>query len=147
MIAYDATNFWGVVFARLGSSFPAVIPRTIFFLFPAVSALILYELYPKAMAAGKADLELPFQMLVAIMTTFRLVDAFRKFETAASTMLQLHSESRKILNRLCAGTPDTEEVYVALEKIRRLMVLSAVLIKKHVSATEKPQPRRSGRWG
>ena len=131
-IVYDQSSFWGVVFARAGSVFPKVLPRALLYLGPAILAITLGELYPKAMTGGQSEIMLPFQMLVAVMTMFRLNDAIGKYNEANSKMLELHSSSRKLLTRLSCYLPRTVENDTTLERIRRYIVLAAVLIKKHV---------------
>ena len=131
-IAYEPEKFWGVVFARRGSAVPYVIKRTVTLTVIAGAVIALHRFYPNSMAGFDGTALLPFQMMVAFVMGFRLSGAFNKFESANKAVLDMHASTRKIMNRLvtyCARSPQLDE---ALIRIRRLLVLSCVLVKKHV---------------
>ena len=76
---------------------------------------------------------MPFGFIVAVITSFRLSDAFRKFERAAGLLTSMHSACRETTSRLCAYvTPGNEEALDLALQIRRLLVLGCVLIKEFV---------------
>ena len=94
--------------------------------------ITLHRFYPTSMAGFDGTLLLPFQMMVAFVMGFRLNGAFNKFEKANDAVLDMHASTRKIMNRLmcyCARSPQLDDT---LMRIRRLLVLSCVLVKKHV---------------
>lgn len=131
-IAYEPQKFWGVVFARRGSAVPHVIHRTMTLTCIAGIVITLHRFYPTSMAGFDGTLLLPFQMMVAFVMGFRLNGAFNKFEKANDAVLDMHASTRKIMNRLmcyCARSPQLDDT---LMRIRRLLVLSCVLVKKHV---------------
>ena len=131
-IAYEPEKFWGVVFARRGSAVPYVIKRTVTLTVIAGAVIALHRFFPNSMAGFDGTALLPFQMMVAFVMGFRLSGAFHKFESANKAVLDMHASTRKIMNRLvtyCARSPQLDE---ALIRIRRLLVLSCVLVKKHV---------------
>ena len=131
-IAYEPEKFWGVVFARRGSAVPYVIKRTVTLTVIAGAVIALHRFFPNSMAGVDGTALLPFQMMVAFVMGFRLSGAFHKFESANKAVLDMHASTRKIMNRLvtyCARSPQLDE---ALIRIRRLLVLSCVLVKKHV---------------
>ena len=131
-IAYEPEKFWGVVFARRGSAVPYVIKRTLTLTAIAGVVIALHRFYPNSMAGFDGTALLPFQMMVAFVMGFRLSGAFNKFEKANQAVLDMHASTRKIMNRLmtyCARSPQLDETLI---RIRRLLVLSCVLVKKHV---------------
>ena len=71
-IAYDPGNFWGVVFAWTGSSFPKVFLRA-FMLMLVVTGTVLSICHKKPEAAVVVEgMATPYQMLVAFLFGFRL---------------------------------------------------------------------------
>ena len=142
--AYDPSDYWAVVFARVGSVFPQIIARSLGLLCFAGMVCVLQHFYPDQMAgAGGNHMVLPFQMVVAIMVAFRLNDAFRKYESANETMLKLHSTARRLVNLMCAYAERTPEADAMCEDMRRWIVLAAVMVKKH-ARFEKAQARGMG---
>ena len=131
-IAYEPEKFWGVVFARRGSAVPHVIGRTLTLTCIAGIVITLHRFYPSSMAGFDGTTLLPFQMMVAFVMGFRLNGAFNKFEKANNAVLDMHAITRKIMNRLmcyCARSPQLDDTLI---RVRRLLVLSCVLVKKHV---------------
>ena len=67
------------------------------------------------------------------MTSFRLSDAFDKWERASELMQQLHQDARQITAQLCAYLPrDSPEAVHKASEIRRLIMLGCTLMKTHV---------------
>eukprot|EP00964_Phaeocystis_antarctica_P049197 scaffold28499_cov65-Phaeocystis_antarctica.AAC.5 len=76
---------------------------------------------------------MPFGFLVAVITSFRLSDAYHKYERAAGLLTAMHGSCRETTARLCAYvTPGNEEAIDLALQIRRLLVLGCVLIKEFV---------------
>lgn len=97
-----------------------------------VSVITLHRFKPLSLAGFDGTTLIPFQLMVAFVMGFRLIGAFNKFEAANEAVLNMHAGTRKLMNRLmcyCAASPEVDETLV---KIRRLLVLSCVLVKKHV---------------
>eukprot|EP00966_Prymnesium_polylepis_P320219 7376599-Prymnesium_polylepis.1 len=91
------------------------------------------EQMPMAWQDGGAEATLaPFLTTVALMTSFRLNAAIAKFEDASRYILELHRKARTILAKVISYCPDTEEGNQRVLHFRRLLVLAAVLVKKHV---------------
>ena len=67
------------------------------------------------------------------VTSFRLSDAFDKWERASELMQQLHQDARQITAQLCAYLPrDSPEAVHKASEIRRLIMLGCTLMKTHV---------------
>ena len=80
-----------------------------------------------------ADVTGPFSVLIGLMTSFRLSDAFRKWEKACEILLHLHQDARTISAQLSAYLPSNEpSVVERVMRIRRYLVLGCTLIKAHV---------------
>ena len=70
-----------MVFARAGSAFPHIALRSSSLLIVSCGMAVLQHYYPNDMVGAAGNhLVLPFQMVVAIMTSFRLNDAFRRYQ-------------------------------------------------------------------
>jgi len=80
----------------------------------------------------------PFVVLLGLILSFRLGDAFRKWERAGQLVLSLHSEARTAVMQLCnylpKGKPDVD---FRMQEIRRYLVLGCVLLKAHVRDEDK----------
>jgi len=137
-VAYDPLDFWGVVFSfRAGMI--GMMPR---------SALLL----PFAIAAGCLEqwgaedhddyfvsmdsMTGPFTVLVGLLTSFRVNDAYNKWKGAAKAVDMLHAFSKEVITRLCAYTEPTAENQESIGEIRRCIVLGCVLLQKHVRGND-----------
>ena len=138
-IAYDPTDYRRVLFARAGSALPEAVPRSLFVLPLAVGAQLCYhyDVYTEDIT----PVLLPISVLVGLLTSFRITDAFGKWNRASRNVLQMHQVIRETMSKLLAFVrPPTEgdaELEPRLEEIRRLLVLAAVMIKKHVRSDSK----------
>ena len=63
--------------------------------------------------------------------------AYRKHEAANASILALHSDARKLLDRLVTYAADGAEVDDALQEIRRYLILACVL-KEACARGERP---------
>ena len=132
-IAYHPEHFARVLFARTGSALPRSLPRALCLLPLALLAQLLWEF--EVLLEDREHLLTAFSMLVGLMATFRLNDAYHKWNIASHLVLKLHARTRSIMSLLfcyCGDGTPTEELEPRLERIRRLLVLAAVMIKKHV---------------
>ena len=132
-IAYHPRHFLRVLLARQGSAIPRALLRSASLLPVAMLAQACW--YFDWLHENTANVLTPFGVLVGLMSSFRLNDAYRKWHDASHLILQLHARSRTIMSLLFAYCGDgvcTEELEPRFERIRRLLVLAAVMIKKHV---------------
>ena len=134
-VAYHPQNFWQIIFAvyHTGLSQPRVWLRTMMLL-PVSIGLALLNNYNEDFRGWSTDgLIMPFGFLVAVITSFRLSDAYHKYERAAGLLTVMHGSCRETTARLCAYvTPGNEEAIDLALQIRRLLVLGCVLIKEFV---------------
>ena len=138
-IAYHPQDFWTIVFSFTTSSLGErrVWERTLTLLPPAVGfACLNHFFFEEEESARDWDpdrLIMPFGFLVAVITSFRLSDAFQKYERAAGLLTEMHCACRTTTSRLCAYlTPGSEEAAGLALQIRRLIILGCVLIKEFV---------------
>ena len=132
-VAYDPLNFWGVLFSPGGMV--RMIPRASLLLPFAIGAASLEEWGPegtKILYSSLDSMTIPFTMLVGLLTSFRVTDAFNKWKGAAKSVDMLHAFSKEVITRLCAFCEPTAENLASVVEIRRLMVLGVVLLQKHV---------------
>ena len=134
-IAYDPTDFWRVLFSRTGSALPAALPRALIMLPLAALAQVGYHY--EFITQDATPVLLPISLLVGLLTSFRITDAYGKWNRASGHVLHMHKVIRETMSKLLAYIvvpPDhrQRELRPRLEEIRRLLVLAAVLIKKHV---------------
>jgi len=132
VIAYDHSNFWGVVFTRVGSSFPRVFPRSVLLLCITSAILVPVGHTQPAALFTMRGIAAPYRTLVAFVIGFRLNSAYGRFQQANDAVLDLHADARKLMERLITYAVEGSDVDDALEKIRRYLVLTCVLMKKHV---------------
>ena len=136
-IGYHPQHFWAVFFARTGSAWsePSVWWRS-FSLLPIPISLALLHYFSIVTSAQMddaqwlvQDISLPFSVLVGLMTSFRLSDAFRKWERASLLLLTMHQDMRSVMSQLCAYLPGDEESVVArVKKVRRLLLLGCFCV-------------------
>jgi len=135
--AYEPAAFWSTILTRTGSVVPHILPRAIGFLWIPVLLCTLQELHIHDIIQSDMDLRawdgvvVFFNVTVAVITSFRLNDAYRKWNVATECMLNLHACSREVMAKLqsyCTKGKHDE----GLRTARRLLVLICVLIKKHV---------------
>ena len=70
----------------------------------------------------------PFLLLLGLVTSFRLNDAFHKWERAAELVFTLHREARTVIHRMCAFLPAEDPVvWEQIYEVRRLLLLGCVL--------------------
>ena len=131
-VKYTPTHFWSVVFARVGSALPAVLPRSFMLLPIQATALLLYyvDWLERDYSGGLSGLAI----IVGLLTAFRLNDAYSKWNRASEMLLLLHAKTRDVVAKLCAYTncrqaPDS---IPHIENVRRLLVLACVSIKMHI---------------
>ena len=138
-IAYEPTSFWTVLFARTGSAIPAALPRSLSLLPLAAAAQLCFHY--EVITTDGTPLLLPTSLLVGLLTSFRINDAFGKWHRASGLVLDMHSAIRETMSKLLSYvvvTPERRaELHPRLVEIRRLLVLTAVLIKKHVRGETK----------
>ena len=79
-VAYDASKFWGVVFARVGSVLQntAVMLRSLGMCCVSAAVVTLHHFYPYAFSGFDDTVLIPFQVMVAFVIGFRLNMAFTK---------------------------------------------------------------------
>jgi len=143
-VGYNPTHFFGVAFAFKGGAWsnPRVFLRALA-LMPLPVALVVLEMqgyldehtasWMNGMYWGSTDVSLPFSVLIGLMTSFRLSDAFQKWERAVELLLQLHTYARVIVSGLSSFLPQgNDEAIEKAVRIRRLLVLGCMLIKRHV---------------
>ena len=134
-VAYHPQNFWQIIFTvyHSGVSQPRVWLRTMMLL-PVSIGLAVLNHYNDAFAGWEtAGIIMPFGFLVAVITSFRLSDAYHKYERAAGLLTAMHSSCRETTSRLCAYvTPGNDEAIDLALQIRRLLVLGCILIKEFV---------------
>ena len=132
-IAYAHGRYWSVVFARTGSAFPSVFKRSFFFCVFAVTAVVLHWYFPECIQGFGGTVLSPFQVMVAFIVGFRMNKSFGKYEAANEAVLDMHADTRKFFRRLMAycdqGNAEVDETLI---EIRRLLVLTCVMMKKHV---------------
>ena len=84
------------------------------------------------------DVLTPFTLLLGLVTSFRLNDAFHKWEKAGEIIFVLHRELRTALSRLCAFLPSNDPAVLdTVNEIRRLLILGCILMRAHVRHEEK----------
>lgn len=138
-VAYDPLNFWGILFSfRAGMA--GMIPRSLLLLPFAIGAACLEqwsEPEDRAVVYGSFDsVTGPFTVLVGLLTSFRVNDAYNKWRGAARAVDSLHAFSKEVITRLCAYCEPTPENQASIGEIRRLIVLACVLLQKHVRSID-----------
>eukprot|EP00966_Prymnesium_polylepis_P135862 3139780-Prymnesium_polylepis.1 len=111
-VGYYPKHFWSVAFAWSGSALGHrdVWIRAAVLLPPAIVAALLdyFDVIdPDDLGQewNAQEISAPFAVLVGLMTSFRLSDAFQKWERASQLMLQLHEDARQICSQLSAYLP------------------------------------------
>ena len=134
-VAYHPQNFWHIIFTvfHSGVSEQRVWMRTLTVL-PVSIGLALAEHYWEEFRNWETDgIIVPFTFLVSVITSFRLSDAYHKYERADGILTAMHSHCRETCSRLCAYvTPNNDEATDLALQIRRLLVLGCILIKEFV---------------
>uniref|UniRef100_A0A7S0L7X1 Bestrophin homolog n=1 Tax=Coccolithus braarudii TaxID=221442 RepID=A0A7S0L7X1_9EUKA len=144
-IAYDPKAFFSVIFQTQDSAIPAVMGRAVIpipFAILAVGLKLLGQL-----CEDPGSLIQPFSLLVGLMLAFRLSDALSKWKMAAQLLLTMHEVARDSMSKamVVCHRPGMDELQTAellahLENFRRLMVLTTVLMMKHVRGDIKHEP-------
>ena len=126
-VAYDPLDFWGVLFSyRAGMV--KMMPRSLLLLPFAIGAACIeqwvdsedYDFLFDTLSGVKT----PFTVLVGLVNSFRVNDAFTKWKGAARAVDMLHAFSKELISRLCAYVEPTPENQQAVFEIRRLIVLA-----------------------
>ena len=134
-VAYHPQNFWHIIFTvfHSGVSEQRVWMRTLTVL-PVSIGLALAEHYWEEFRSWETDgIIVPFTFLVSVITSFRLSDAYHKYERADGILTAMHSHCRETSSRLCAYvTPNNDDATDLALQIRRLLVLGCILIKEFV---------------
>mmetsp|Transcript_19055 Transcript_19055/g.56857 ORF Transcript_19055/g.56857 Transcript_19055/m.56857 type:complete len:288 (-) Transcript_19055:1577-2440(-) len=139
-VAYNPTEFWNVLFAQTGSAIPKALPSSMAMLPLAVAAQV-FNHYEYVSDPDLTSVLLPISLLVGLLMSLRITDAFGKWNRASGHVLAMHAVIRNTISKLLAYVvcpPERmDELTPQLEEIRRLLVLAAVLIKKHVRGESK----------
>jgi len=131
---YDGGFFFATALRLKGSALKEAAPRAAVVSIAAIAATLMHIVFPGRIVFSDVILE-PFYVMVALLLAFRLDDAYRKWERASRLSLDFHARTRGLVTRACAYTsrshkdPGCQEL---LLDFRRLMILTLVLIKKHV---------------
>lgn len=162
---YIPSDFWKVIFARKGSAITKVLPRSVGVslvgLVPAVCVNFKDQLQENIgfeMFDVPNQLVLPFGILVGLLLSFRMQNAYEKWQKANECLLRMHAGTRKLIGQLVTSTqhahsvarptpPATgpltppcaplaavfpsDEDRPRLEEIRRLVLLWCVTVSKH----------------
>ena len=136
-VAYDPANFWAVLFDTQESAVCRTWPRALIMLALPVLAEVLSELD----MWWDTDINvvlLPFSVLSGLMLSFRINDAYGKWNQASGIILQTHRNTRDTMSLVLAyasqlkpGAP-VKEIEARLERMRRLMVLFSLFLFRHV---------------
>ena len=134
-MAYLPSDFWRVAFAIKGSAIPVTLERSLGLLVvPAgAAALAHFDVVENQVPSSVIT---PFGILVGLMISFRLNNAYGKWEKGSKCIVDLHSTTRLLVSRLCAIFEPTPENVKSIEKVRRLLVLGCLSIKKHLRRTK-----------
>ena len=139
-VAYDPLDFWGVL-CSFRAGMLGMIPRSALLLPFAIGAASLEQWGPSDEDKAEVFESLhsmtgPFTVLVGLLTSFRVNDAYNKWKGAARAVDMLHAFSKEVISRLCAFVEPTPENQASIKEIRRLLVLGCVLIQKHVKGLD-----------
>ena len=163
--AYVPSDFWRVIIARKGSALTKVLPRSfgvaLVGCFPAVCVHYKDKLLNGIgfeMFDVPNQLVLPFGILVGLLLSFRMQNAFEKWQKANMCLLHMHAGTRKMITHLvtsaqraqtaahpmppapmhrsrascaagCAAFPSDED-RPRIEECRRLVLLWCVSVSK-----------------
>ena len=136
-VSYDEKKFWGVLFSRTGSTVPLTQGNVLVMTAWAAVVCVLQH-FDEITAANGGPM--PYAVLtgflasfIGIMTSFRLSDAFNRWSTANRLVLRLAGTVGEICAKLIAYLPpDDPECLEEILEMRRLMILSCVMLKMHV---------------
>eukprot|EP00966_Prymnesium_polylepis_P210744 4879742-Prymnesium_polylepis.1 len=137
VVAYSPLAFWTICFS-FRSGMLSQLPNGLLLLPVAIGVVCLEEYRPAGMHWGDADIQsiesvmLPFTLLVGLLTSFRVNDAYRKWSLATALVEELATGTKDVVTRLCSYCEPTQENQETILDIRRLLVLGCVLIEKHV---------------
>ena len=105
--AYVPSDFWRVIIARKGSALTKVLPRSfgvaLVGCFPAVCVHYKDKLLDGIgfeMFDVPNQLVLPFGILVGLLLSFRMQNAFEKWQKANMCLLDMHAGTRKMITHL-----------------------------------------------
>ena len=104
-IAYVPAEFWRVAFATEGSTIPKIFMRSLYItVLAAVPAAVLayYDLVTVQVPTAYVT---PFGILVGLLTSFRLNNAYGKWEKGSMCVVSLHNMACQIVTRICAQFP------------------------------------------
>lgn len=134
--AYVPSDFWRVIIARKGSALTKVLPRSfgvaLVGCFPAVCVHYKDKLLDGIgfeMFDVPNQLVLPFGILVGLLLSFRMQNAFEKWQKANMCLLHMHAGTRKMITHLVTTFPSDED-RPRIEECRRLVLLWCVSVSK-----------------
>ena len=139
-IGYDPQNFFAVAFAfgsEKSALWPNVLPRALLLAPVSVGAYLLHWKKEEWFDGDMSKIALPVSSLIVLLLSFRLNDAYNKWERASLLVLQLQQETRNAVAALCAYLPPGKEDDIM--DIRRLLVLGCVLIWKQIQGESKEE--------
>ena len=108
-VAYDPSDFLSVVTATKGSALPRVIVRS-----AAVALLTIPAQLPFFLHHVDHDVSnvlVPFSVLISLLTSFRINEAFSKWNRAAGLHLAIHASIRDAMAKV-QGFPDYRYVTI-----------------------------------
>ena len=138
-IAYNPAHFWSVIFTRTGSKIPCIMHRVLV-VYPSTIGAYLVERYTDYLDdTSERELKhllVPLSAVVSLLLAFRINDAFGKWNQAAHMVSNMQTSARCAMAMLIAYTPANPskdaKLCADLLQIRRHLVLSCVMIRKHV---------------
>ena len=128
---YVSQRFWEIVLARQGSAIPAVLARSvpIFALDIGVALLENYDYLEEGELRIPYPLLTSFALLNGILFSFRMTQAFGKWERGGRAVNQMQAVFVNVTSRLCAMLPHSPEGLKLVRTVRRLLILSCYMVK------------------
>ena len=142
MPQYRPDEFWSVLRTVSGSAIPRILPRSILVALPSVLPYICQRKnwldgYLGFVLSDGGALTQPFTILVGLLISFRLGDAYKKWDLGARCLTDLHSSSNLVTSMLCCYVKKGDATIGALINIRRLMILACVSIARVIRSQKE----------